>query len=71
MEVLYEAVSSELHFPSLKEVSQDCFVFDLFRSCTHPFFEEVLLNCPVQIERKVDRSIDRRIDRQIDSLIDS
>ena len=37
----YEGVSSALNFPFLKEVSQNCFVFDVVKFKT----EEVSQNC--------------------------
>ena len=77
----YEAVSSALNFPFLKEVSQNCFVLMLPSSK----IEEVSQNCFVLdvakfknwgslaellrfklTNRQTDRQIDRQADKQID-----
>ena len=70
----YEAVSSALNFPFLKEASQNCFVFDVqlrtlrksrrlvsFLMLSTSKIEEVLQNCFVfkLAERQTDRQTDR------------
>ena len=42
----YEAVSSALQFPFLKEVWQNCFVFDIFEEVSQSFFVLVLVFGP-------------------------
>jgi len=53
----YEAVSSALNFPFLKEVSQNCFVFDVVKFETWGSLAELLCfwRCQVEILRKSRR----------------
>ena len=53
----YEAVSSALNFPFLKEVSQNCFVFDVVNSKNWGSLAEILRfwRCQVQTLRKSRR----------------
>ena len=54
----YEAVSSALNFPCLKEVSQNCFVFDVVKFKNRRGLAELLRFgcCPVQKMKKSRRN---------------
>ena len=73
----YEAGSSALNFPFLKEVSQNCFVFDVVNFENWGSLAELFRFwcCQVQNLRKSrriekDRQTDRQIDRQTDRQTD-
>ena len=57
----YEAVSSALNFPFLKEVSQNCFVFDVVFNVGKSQIEEVSQICCVfkLAGRQTDRQTNR------------
>ena len=79
----YEAVSCTVNFPFLKEVSQNCFVFDVFNCKKWDSLEELLrfwccqqksssiaLLSTWRLDRLIDRSRGRSKDRWRENLTD-